>query len=70
MPKVLKPTVVAVVATGETVGVGQFQKPARANAMSAFPLLATRQRTSLVVRFVPKAEVPKLLLDHLVGERQ
>jgi hypothetical protein len=37
---------------------GQFQKSDRANAMSAFPplALATRQRTSLEVRFVPTAD--------------
>ena len=33
--------------------VGQIQKSTRAIAMSAFPPLATRQRTSLEVRFVP-----------------
>jgi hypothetical protein len=32
--------------------VGQFQKSARANAMSAFPPLATELGTSLLVRFV------------------
>jgi CheY-like chemotaxis protein len=33
--------------------VGQFRKSALATAMSAFPPLATRQRTSMEVRFVP-----------------
>src|ERR1700737_3327647 len=36
---------------------GQFQKSARAKAMSAFPPFATRQRTSLEVRLVPIAIV-------------
>jgi hypothetical protein len=41
-------------ANGSMSYLGQFQKSARANAMSAFPPLATRQRTSLEVRFVPE----------------
>src|SRR5260221_1370160 len=36
---------------------GQFQTSARANAMSAFPSLATRQRTSLEVCFVPRGDI-------------
>jgi hypothetical protein len=44
-------------ANGSMSYLGQFQKSARANAMSAFPPLATRQRTSLEVRFVPNSEV-------------
>jgi hypothetical protein len=36
---------------------GQFQKSARANAMSAFPPIAAELRTSLEVRFVPTTEV-------------
>jgi hypothetical protein len=42
---------------------GQFQKSTRANAMSAFLPLATRQRISLEVRFVPFSEVGTYLPD-------
>jgi hypothetical protein len=37
--------------------------------MSAFPSIATKLRTSLLVRFVPLPEV-KALLNHLVGSDQ
>jgi hypothetical protein len=37
-------------------GLGQTQKSALATAMSAFHPIATKQRTSLKVCFVPKAE--------------
>jgi hypothetical protein len=47
----------AAVGLGPMSELGQIQKSARANAMSAFPPLATRQRTSLEVRFVPTAEM-------------
>ena len=43
---------------------GQFQKSAPANAMSAFPPLATGRRTSLEVRFVPTADMV-VLFRHL-----
>ena len=45
---------------------GHFQTSADATAMSAFLLLATTERTSLEVRFVPQAEVGRLF-NHLVG---
>jgi hypothetical protein len=43
--------------SGSMSHLGQFQKSACANAMSAFLPIATELRTSLEVRFVPQAEV-------------
>jgi hypothetical protein len=34
--------------------------------MSAFPPIATELRTSLLVRFVPTAEVIRILFDHAI----
>ena len=50
--------------------VGHFQTSADATAMSAFLLLATTERTSLEVRFVPEADMVMGLFDHLVGARK
>jgi hypothetical protein len=44
---------------------GQTRKSALIAAMSAFPPIATKLRTSREVRFVPSPEVARL--DHLVG---
>src|SRR6476646_9163818 len=43
-----------------------MRKSALVAAMSAIPPIATELRTSLVVRFVPLADIA-LLLDHFVG---
>ena len=40
---------------------GQTRKSALANAMSAFPPIATELRTSLEVRFVSKGNIARLL---------
>jgi hypothetical protein len=46
---------------------GQTRKSALATAMSAFPPIATKLRTSREVRFVPEPEVVELSFDHLGG---
>jgi hypothetical protein len=46
--------------------VGQTRKSTRVTLTSAFPPLATKLRTSLLVRFVPNSEVVASF-DHLVG---
>ena len=38
---------------------GHFRKSALVSAMSAFPPLATKLRTSLEVRFVPDPDMPE-----------
>jgi hypothetical protein len=49
---------------------GQFRKSDCATVMSAFPPLATRQRTSRDVSKVPEADMAMGLFDHLVGARK
>jgi len=49
-------------------GSGHFQTSADATAMSAFLPLATVERTSLEVRFVPDSEIGQPM-RHLVGDR-